>query len=92
MIDPDVEADWLQDTLTDVARRMRRPGANAAELAECATVLEWIVADLRGLDYSGDLKPVNYGRKRRGWIDAAVAAGLILLLRRLFTDDSNSKS
>jgi hypothetical protein len=39
-----LEADWLQDTLEDVARRLRH---DAEDLAWCADQLENIVAGLR---------------------------------------------
>ncbi len=40
----DVESDWLQDTLEDVARRLRHDGE---DLAWCADQLEKIVVGLR---------------------------------------------
>jgi len=42
----DVEADWLRDTLREVASQLRNPRANREQLDQCASVLERIVADL----------------------------------------------
>ncbi len=39
-----LEADWLQDTLAEVAQRLRR---SCEDHAKCAEQLEEIVADLR---------------------------------------------
>jgi hypothetical protein len=44
MTPPEIEADWLQDMLHDVADRLRR---GSEDLATCAGQLERIVADLR---------------------------------------------
>ncbi len=38
------ESDWLQDTLTEIARRLRQ---SCEDHARCAEQLEQIVADLR---------------------------------------------
>ena len=83
MTGPDVEADSLQDTLADVARRLRRPGVRAAQLTECASILERIVGDLRR-------KPtpqasVDAGKSNAGnwWMLAAGGLGVYLMVRRL---------
>lgn len=90
MTNPDVEADWLQDTLADVARRLRRPGVRAAQLAEYAAILERIVGDLRGTS-TPEMPPVPVIHPRtRRWITVAIGFGLYLLMKRLFKGDSNS--
>jgi len=86
----DVEADWLQDTLADVARRLRRPGVSAAQLAECASVLERIVGDLRGTP-ALERSPVPvFNARTRWWITVAIGVGLYLLMKRLFQGDRHS--
>jgi hypothetical protein len=47
MTSSDIKADWLQDTLQDVAERLR---GNSEDLARCAGQLERIVGDLRSPD------------------------------------------
>lgn len=44
MANSSLESDWLQDTLTDVAGRLRR---SSDELTRCAQQLEQIVTDLQ---------------------------------------------
>lgn len=89
MTSSDVEADWLQDTLADVARRLRRSGITKGQLAECASILEWIVSDLRGTPMP-EMPPVTAINPRtRWWITVLMGFGLFLLMRRLFRDDRN---
>ena len=90
MIDPDVEADWLQDTLTDVARKIRQPGVSAAQLAECASVLERIVGDLRGTPPLETPPVAARDGRTRWWLTIAISFGLFMVLRRLFGNDRNS--
>jgi hypothetical protein len=87
---PDVEADWLQDTLADVARRLRRPGVSAAQLAECASILERIIGDLRGAPLLERPPGLVSNPRTRWWITVAIGFGLYLLMKRLFKGDSNS--
>jgi len=87
---PDVEADWLQDTLADVARRLRRPGVSAAQLAECAAILERIIGDLRGTPPLEQPPALIRNPRTRWWITVAIGFGLYLLLKRLFGRDCNS--
>ena len=90
MTNPEVEADWLQDTLAKVARKLRQPGVSAAKLAECASILERIVGDLRGTS-TPEMPPVPVINPRtRWWITVAIGFGLYLLLKRLFGRDCNS--
>ena len=90
MTNPDVEADWLQDTLADVARRLRRPGVSAAQLAECAAILERIVGDLRGTP-PPEAPPALVINPRSRWsITIAISVVLYLLLKRLFGIGPNS--
>ena len=90
MTNPKVEADWLQDTLADVVRRLRRPGVGAAQLAECAAILERIVGDLRGTS-APERSPVPvFNARTRWWITVAIGFGLYLLMKRLFKGDCNS--
>ena len=87
---PDVEADWLQDTLADVARRLRRSGVTKWQLSECASILERIVSDLRGTS-TPEMLPVPVITPRtRWWITVAIGFGLYLLMKRLFGRDCNS--
>jgi hypothetical protein len=89
MSQSDVEADWLQDTLADVARRLRRSGVTKGQLSECASILERIVSDLRGRPIP-EVSPVTAINPRtRWWITVPMGFGLFLLLRRLFRDDRN---
>ncbi|WP_428307967.1 hypothetical protein [Lacipirellula sp.] len=90
MIDPDVEADWLQDTLADVARKIRQPGVNTAQLADCASVLERIVGDLRGTPPVETPPVAARSSRTRWWLTVALGFGLFLTLRRLFSNDRNS--
>ena len=87
---PEVEADWLQDTLADVARRLRRPGVSAAQLAECAAILERIVGDLRGAPPLERPPALVRNPRTRWWITVAIGFGLYLLMKRLFGRDCNS--
>lgn len=90
MVQADVEADWLQDTLADVARRLRRSGITKGQLSECASILERIVSDLRETPIP-EMPPVSLINPRtRWWITVLMGFGLFLLLRRLFRDDRNS--
>ncbi|BBO34444.1 hypothetical protein [Lacipirellula parvula] len=90
MIDPDVEADWLQDTLAELAQKIRQPGVSTAQLAECASVLERIVDDLRGTQpVETPPVPARSGRTR-WWLTVALGFGLFLMLRRIFSNDRNS--
>ena len=90
MTNPDVEADWLQDTLADVARRLRRPGVSVAQLAECASILERIVCDLRGTHPPEAPRALVRNPRTRWWITVAIGFGLYLLMKRLFGRDCNS--
>ena len=90
MTNPDVEADWLQDTLANVARRLRRPGVGSAQLAECAAILERIVGDLRGTPPPETPPVLVRNRRTRWWITVAIGFGLYLLLKRLLGRDCNS--
>ena len=90
MTNPDVVADWLQDTLADVARRLRRPGVSAAQLAECAAILERIIGDLRGTPPLEQPPALIRNPRTRWWITVAIGFGLYLLLKRLFGRDCNS--
>lgn len=90
MTHPDVEADWLQDTLADVARRLRRSGVSAAQLAECASILERIVGDLRGTPPPEAPPALAVNRRTRWWITIAIGVVLYLLMKRLFGIGRNS--
>ena len=90
MTNPDVEADWLQDTLADVARRLRRPGVSAAQLAECASILERIVGDLRGTPPLEAPPALIKSPRTRWWIIVAIGGGLYMLMKRLFGIGRNS--
>lgn len=90
MTNPDIEADWLQDTLADVARRLRRPGVSAAQLAECAANLERIVGDLRGTPPPEGPPALIKSRRTRWWITIAISVVLYLLMKRLFGIGRNS--
>lgn len=85
MTNPDVEADWLQDTLADVARRLRRPGVSAAQLTECASILERIVGDLRREPTPQASMGADKSNAVKWWMLAAGGLGVYLLLRRLFS-------
>lgn len=83
MTSSDVEADWLPDTLREVARRLRRPGVDVDDLAWCADQLERIVADLQPT-------PVKFhdaGRLRWGRLlgIAAVCVATVWILRWMFS-------
>lgn len=90
MTNPDVEADWLQDTLADVARRLRQPNVGSAQLAECASILERIVGDLRGTPPRATPPASAINPRTRWWITVAIGFGLYLLIKRLFGRDCNS--
>lgn len=90
MIGPDIEADWLQDTLTDVARKIRQPGVSPVQLTECASVLERIVGDLRGTSPLEMPSVAERDDRTRWWITVALGFGLFMVLRRLFSNDRNS--
>lgn len=87
MTSPDVEADWLQDTLAEVARRLRRSGITKRQLSECASILERIVSDLRGtpIPQMPSIPAINPRTGR--WITVLMGFGLFLLLRRLIWGD-----
>jgi hypothetical protein len=87
----DVEADWLQDTLTDVARRLRRSGITQGQLSDCASILERIVSDLRGTPMPETPTVPTISRRTRWWGALIIGLGLFLLLRRLVWGDRNSK-
>ena len=90
MTNPKVEADWLQDTLAGVARRLRRPGVGAAQLAECAAIIERIIGDLRGTHPLEAPTVPAIDRRTRWWITVAIGFVLYLLMKRLFGRDCNS--
>lgn len=87
MTSPDVEADWLQDTLADVARRLRRSGITKRQLSECASILERIVCDLRGTPITEMPSVPAINPRTRWWITVVLGFGLFLLLRRLICGD-----
>lgn len=87
MTSPDVEADWLQDTLADVASRLRRSGVTKGQLAECAAILERIVGDLRGTSMPEMPTSPVINPRTRWWITVLMGFGLFLLLRRLIWGD-----
>jgi hypothetical protein len=86
---PEIEADWLQETLADVARRLRRPGVSGDELAKCASILERIVGDLRGTPMESSSK-ANQSGTARWWIIAIIGFALFVLMRRLSRGDRHS--
>jgi hypothetical protein len=89
MTSPDVEADWLQDTLADVARRLRSSGISRRQLTECASILERIVSDLRGTPMPQTPPAAAINRRTRWWVTVLMGFGLFLLMRRFFRDDCN---
>ncbi|WP_428308014.1 hypothetical protein [Lacipirellula sp.] len=91
MTTPDPEADWLQDTLANVARKLRQPGVSAVQLEECAAILERIVGDLRGTQPLETVPAFVRNPCTRWWVTVATSLGLYLLLKRLFGRDSDSE-
>ena len=90
MTKPEVEADWLQDALADLARRLRRPGVGPVQLADCAAILERIVGDLRGTPPLERPSALVRNPRTRWWITVAIGFVLYLLMKRLFGIGRNS--
>ena len=82
MEDRNLDSDWLQDTLLDVAGRLCQPDVSPTDLARCATQLERIVADLRTPIEELERRPERHRHHRRpvaqpGWNARSVLTGLL---------------
>lgn len=86
-----VEADWLQDSLADVARRLRRSGITQGQLSECASILERIVSDLRGTPMPESPTVPVISPRTRWWGTLIIGFAMFLLLRRLVWGDRDSQ-
>ena len=90
---PDVRSDWLQHTLREAARRLRRPDVASDDLAWCANQLERIVDDLQSpTEFEGGhnaevIAAAATEQPQPAWVRPAVATaigvGLVYIVRRL---------